>query len=316
MKEVNQVLEYFPDAIKKEINKLLLKYDDLYEQIEEIRIRNNKPIIIKAENDNKVLKYIVSEKEILEIFEKICENSVYSYRKQICEGFITIKGGHRIGLTGNVVMEEQKIVNITYISSLNFRIAREKIDCSNNLLSYVINITKNNIYNTLIISPPGCGKTTILRDLIRKISNGIKQIDFKGKTIGLVDERGEIAAMYKGIPQNDIGIRTDVIDNISKSKGMQMLIRSMSPQIISCDEIGNKEDIEAINYAICCGIKGIFTAHGGNLEEINLNPAISELIRKNIFERLIFLDTNIKGNIDKVYTLDKDTKEYVQIIEK
>ncbi len=316
MKEVNQVLEYFPDAIKKEINKLLLKYDDLYEQIEEIRIRNNKPIIIKAENDNKILKYIVSEKEILEIFEKICENSVYSYRKQICEGFITIKGGHRIGLTGNVVMEEQKIVNITYISSLNFRIAREKIDCSNNLLSYVINIPKNNIYNTLIISPPGCGKTTILRDLIRKISNGIKQIDFKGKTIGLVDERGEIAAMYKGIPQNDIGIRTDVIDNISKSKGMQMLIRSMSPQIISCDEIGNKEDIEAINYAICCGIKGIFTAHGGNLEEINLNPAISELIRKNIFERLIFLDTNIKGNIDKVYTLDKDTKEYVQIIEK
>ena len=298
MKEVNQVLEYFPDAIKKEINKLLLKYDDLYEQIEEIRIRNNKPIIIKAENDNKVLKYIVSEKEILEIFEKICENSVYSYRKQICEGFITIKGGHRIGLTGNVVMEEQKIVNITYISSLNFRIAREKIDCSNNLLSYVINIPKNNIYNTLIISPPGCGKTTILRDLIRKISNGIKQIDFKGKTIGLVDERGEIAAMYKGIPQNDIGIRTDVIDNISKSKGMQMLIRSMSPQIISCDEIGNKEDIEAINYAICCGIKGIFTAHGGNLEEINLNPAISELIRKNIFERLIFLDTNIKGTLN------------------
>ncbi len=120
--------------------------------------------------------------------------------------------------------------------------------------------------------------------------------------------------MYKGIPQNDIGIKTDIIDNVSKSKGMKMLIRSMAPEIIACDEIGSKEDIEAINYAICCGIKGIFTAHGGNIEEINLNPAISELIRKNIFERLIFLDTKIKGNIDKVYSLDKDTKEYVQII--
>lgn len=315
MKEINEVIGYFPEGIRNEINKLLLKYDDLYKQIEEIRIRNNKPIIIKAQNDNKILKYIVSEKEMLEIFEKICENSIYSYRKQICEGFITIKGGHRIGITGNVVMEEQKIVNITYISSLNFRIAREKIDCSENLLKYVINMPKNNIYNTLIISPPGCGKTTMLRDLIRKISNGIKQIEFKGKTVGVIDERGEIAAMYKGVPQNDIGIRTDVMDNISKSKGMKMLIRSMSPEIITCDEIGNKEDIEAINYAMCSGIKGIFTVHGSTIEEINLNPAISELIRKNIFERLIFLDTNIKGNIDKVYTLDKDTKEYVQIIE-
>ena len=122
--------------------------------------------------------------------------------------------------------------------------------------------------------------------------------------------------MYKGNPQNDVGIRTDVIDNVSKSKGMNMLIRSMSPQIITCDEIGSVEDVEAINYAVCCGIKEIFTAHGGNLEEINLNPAISELIRKNIFERLIFLDTVKKGNIDKVYSLNKETKEYTQIIEK
>ena len=158
MKETKQVLEYFPETIKNELNNLLSSHEELYEQIEEIRIRNDKPIIIKAEQNNIILKYIVSEKEILEIFEKLCENSVYSYRKQICEGFITIKGGHRIGLTGNVVMEEQKIVNINYISSLNFRIARQKIDCSNNLLKYVINIDKNTIYNTLIISPPGCRK--------------------------------------------------------------------------------------------------------------------------------------------------------------
>ncbi len=181
MKEVKEVLEYLPENIKTEINKLQAKYEDLYDKIEEIRIRNNKPIIIKLENENKILKYIVSEKEIQEIFEKICENSVYSYRKQICEGYITIKGGHRIGLTGNAVMEDQKIVNINYISSLNFRIAREKLNCSNKLLKFVINQDTNGIYNTLIISPPGCGKTTILRDLIRKISNGIKEVNFKRK---------------------------------------------------------------------------------------------------------------------------------------
>lgn len=129
----------------------------------------------------------------------------------------------------------------------------------------------------------------------------------------MVDERGEIAAMYKGIPQNDIGIRTDVIDNITKAKGMQMLVRSMSPEVITCDEIGGKDDIEAINYAICCGINGIFTAHGGSLEELALNPIISEIFNKNIFERIIFLSVEEKGTIDKVYSLDKKNKEYVEV---
>ncbi len=151
----------------------------------------------------------------------------------------------------------------------------------------------------------------MLRDLIRKISTGIEKINFKGLTVGLVDERGEIAAMYKGVPQNDVGIRTDVLDNIPKAIGMKMLIRSMAPKVISADEIGNEDDIEAINYAICSGVKGIFTAHGSSLEEISINPTLKELLKLNSFERIVFLkDKHEKAQIEMVYALNKKTSEY------
>ncbi len=151
----------------------------------------------------------------------------------------------------------------------------------------------------------------MLRDLVRKISNGMEQINYKGITVGLIDERGEIASMYKGIPQNEVGIRTDVLDNVPKWIGMQMMIRSMSPQVIVADEIGNKKDVEAINYAVCCGIKGIFTVHGKNMEDIKLNSEISKLINTHVFERLIFLEEKRKGEIDKVYNLNKINLEYI-----
>lgn len=134
-----------------------------------------------------------------------------------------------------------------------------------------------------------------------------------GTTCGIVDERGEIAAMSKGIPQNDVGILTDVIDNVSKSKGMTMLIRSMAPEVIACDEIGSKDDIEAINYAICSGVKGIFTAHGGSLEELLLNPQISKLLEKCILERIIFLSNLKRGEISEIFYLDMNKKEYIKI---
>ena len=300
----NDILRYFPDKIRvvleNEINNNFI--------IEEIRIRNSKPIILKLNNSEKIINYIVQTEDVLKILQSICENSIYSYQNQICEGFITIKGGHRIGITGSAVIENNQVKNLNYISNLNFRIARQIIGCSNNIIKEIINKEENTIYNTLIVSPPGAGKTTLLRDIIRNLSNGTEELT--GKNIGVVDERGEIAAMYKGIPQNDLGIRTDIIENIKKSIGMKMLIRSMAPEIIVADEIGSKEDVQEINYAVCSGIKGIFTAHGNSLEDLKLNPAIAELIEKYIFERLIFLDKNNKGKVNKIYALDKINKEY------
>ncbi len=281
---MQEIFLYFPFKAREELS----KFDS--NSVEEIRIRNNRPIFLKIGQDEIRTGYTIHTEEILEILQKICDNSIYTYQNQICNGYITIRGGHRIGITGNVVIKDGQVTNISHIYSLNFRIARQVLDCSNYVLPYVIN--KNSIFNTMLVSPPGRGKTTILRDLVRKLSNGITEYHFKGINVAVADERGEIAAMYKGVPQNDIGERTDVLDNIPKALGMKMLVRSMNPKVIVADEIGTKEDVEAIKYAICSGVKGIFTAHGDSIEDIIRNPILSELYSENLFERIIFIKEN------------------------
>ncbi|MCI8272998.1 MAG: stage III sporulation protein AA [Clostridia bacterium] len=295
MEEINIVLNYMPRQLHKIIE------ENLEDGIEEIRLRSNKQLCMKIGSRTSIIDYIVSQQEVLQTFEKVCENSVYSYRRQICDGYITIRGGNRVGIVGSAVIDDGKIINVNYISSLNIRIARQKIGCSNKIIEEIIDEKENTIHNTIIISPPGCGKTTLLRDIIRNISNGIERLNFIGRTIGVVDERGEIAAMYKGIPQNDIGIRTDVIDNMPKPEAMRMLVRSMAPDIIACDEIGSIEDVKAIDYAMCSGVKGIFTAHGKDIEELNKNVELARLLEKNVFERIIILNPKKRGDAECMY---------------
>lgn len=310
------LFNYFSKNVKQILDKYFSENssNDSYSKLEEIKLRSGRPIILKLFNDEKVLNYIVTMDDMLETLANICENSIYSYQNQICNGFITIRGGHRVGLSGNVIIEDKRIININYISSLNFRIARQIKGCGNTALKYIIDDDNKSIYNTIIVSPPGAGKTTLLRDIVRKISNGIDSLDFNGLNIGMIDERGELAAMYKGIAQNDVGMRTDVLSNIPKGIGMKMLIRSMAPKVIVADEIGSEDDVEAINQAVCSGIKGIFTAHGGSIEDLMLNPALKELLKTHIFERIIFLSTKLeKGDIDRVYYLNRTTLEYVAL---
>lgn len=296
---MKSVIEYFPDKLRN------ILYEKIKEEhLEEIRIRNQKPIILKFSDGEVIIKYTVNSEEMISILQLICENSIYSYQKQISSGFVTLQGGHRVGLVGSCVVENNKIININYINSFNFRIARQVLGCSNGILKYILDVEKNNIFNTLIISPPGCGKTTLIRDIARQISSGNSEHNFKGVTVGIVDERSEIASLYKGVPQNDIGIRTDVIENVSKSVGIKILVRSMAPRVIIADEIGTLDDIDSINYALCSGCKGIFTAHGSSLKDVNLNPVLKSLIDSHVFQKLIFLDENKKGEI-------KEIKEFV-----
>ena len=289
MKNIDEILRYFPNKIYQIFFNLFQENSKIAEELQEIRMRAERPIILKLRERDLILQYNITQAEILQIVERLCENSIYAYKNQICEGFITVKGGHRIGLTGSCVIENGKIINVKHISSLNFRIAREVLNCSTRVLREVIDIENKSIYNTILVAPPGRGKTTMLRDIIRRLSNGIDEINFKGKTCGVVDERGEIAAMYKGIPQNDVGIRTDIIENIEKNQGIHMLIRTMAPEIIACDEIGSKEDVEAIHYALYSGVKGIFTMHGKNIEDIKNNKQIYELIENREIQKVVFL---------------------------
>ena len=289
MVNIDEILRYFPNKIYQIFFNLFQENNKIIDELQEIRMRTDRPIILRLREKDFILQYNIPQSEILQIVERLCENSIYAYKNQICEGFITVKGGHRVGLTGSCVIENGKIVNVKYISSLNFRIAREVLNCSTRVLREIIDIENKSIYNTILVAPPGRGKTTILRDVIRRLSNGIDEINFKGKTCGVVDERGEIAAMYKGVPQNDVGIRTDIIENVTKNQGIHMLVGTMAPEIIACDEIGSSDDVEAIHYALYSGVKGIFTMHGKNIEDIKNNRQIYELIENREIQKVVFL---------------------------
>lgn len=294
-------MEYILRCLPTQLAKLILEHN--IQKLEEIRIRVNKPVILKLGQVEIVLNYTITTNEIIGILQNICNNSIYTYQNQICNGFITLPGGNRVGIAGNVVIKDGQVSNISYIYSLNFRISHQINGASDNILKYVLDTENNTIFNTLIVSPPGAGKTTMIRDLAKRISNGINEINFRGLDVSIIDERGEIAAMTKGITFNDVGIRTDVLDNVPKSIGIRMAVRSMAPKVIIADEIGNKDDVNIINYAICSGVKCIFTAHGSNMEDLLKNNEINKIINLQLFSKIIFLDEKQKGKIKNVVNI-------------
>lgn len=294
-------MEYILKCLPTQLAKLILEHN--IQKLEEIRIRANKPVILKLGQVEIVLNYTITTNEIIGILQNICNNSIYTYQNQICNGFITLPGGNRVGIAGNVVIKDGQVSNISYIYSLNFRISHQINGASDNILKYVLDTENNTIFNTLIVSPPGAGKTTMIRDLAKRISNGINEINFRGLDVSIIDERGEIAAMTKGITFNDVGIRTDVLDNVPKSIGIRMAVRSMAPKVIIADEIGNKDDVNIINYAICSGVKCIFSAHGSNMEDLLKNNEINKIINLQLFSKIIFLDEKQKGKIKNVVNI-------------
>jgi len=307
MVKEEEILRLFSLEIRERLKKLTLEY----ELLQEIRLRAGKPLLLYYDNQEYFVEesgmmckesdkpYLIREKEIRETMEYISNYSLYAFEEELRQGFITVRGGHRVGVAGKVVLEKEKIKTIKYIHFLNIRFAHEKKGCGDSVMEYLWE-NENYIYHTLILSPPGCGKTTLLRDIVRQISNGCH--GRIGKTVGLVDERSEIGACYMGIPQNDVGIRTDILDCCPKAEGMMMLIRSMSPDIIAVDEIGSDGDADAIEKAVHCGCRLIGTVHGSSIEEILEKPALKRILEKGIFKRFILLSKGEQvGEIKAIY---------------
>ncbi len=308
MNTKDELLKIFSIKLRTVLGKLQIDFNHL----QEIRLRMNAPLLIIYKNkeffvsdeakpvSNPSQGIVVTKNEIRETMEYISNYSLYAFEDEIKQGFITISGGHRIGIAGKIIIEDDSIKGMKHISFINVRLAHQVKGCANPVLPFLINERGDGIYHTLIISPPRCGKTTLLRDIIRQLSNG--DSNYPGMSIGVVDERSEIGACYMGVPQNDLGIRTDILDCCPKAAGMMMLIRSMSPQIIAIDEVGSKEDLEAIDHVIGCGCKLIATVHGSSIEDIRNKPVLGELMVKRLFERYVILsNVNQIGRLEEIY---------------
>ena len=288
-----EITRLFPAYIRQ----ALIKSDLDMEQVYEIRLRVNGPLILIYQGKEYFLTekgefsrkesgaYFVTAADVKETMEYISSYSMYAFEEEIRQGYITIQGGHRVGIAGKTILEGNKIKSVKYISYINLRLSHQIKGCAAPVLPYLVK--NNRICHTLIISPPRCGKTTLLRDLIRQVSNGSEYL--KGLTVGVVDERSEIGGSFQGIPQNNLGIRTDVLDCCPKAEGMMMLIRSMSPDVVAVDELGDYEDIHAIESVIHCGCRLFATVHGSSVEEIKQKPLLQRLVQEKVFERYIVL---------------------------
>lgn len=281
---------YIHNILPEKIRQLELPY----KCIEEIRIKKNCPLIYYTENEEIVTDVIINEEDVLHILNFITENSMYAYLNDIVNGFITIEGGHRVGICGTAVIENNRIINIKDINYMNIRIGKEKIGISDNIMKYIY--SDGFIKNTLIISPPGVGKTTLIRDISRNLSDVYK------KRVAVIDERYEIGSTYKGNEQNSVGQRTAVLSGYNKKDGFIHSIRSLSPDVIVCDELGDENDVIYIKNAVNKGIKIIATIHGYSELDLINKKEYKELFE--YFEVVIILSKDKKDRIKKIMDSD------------
>ena len=305
MRDRDELLRIFSLHIRRILERAAPDFDGL----QEIRLRTGRPLAIVERGREVFLTgdgartreagaaWRVTAQELRETMEFVGEYSLYAYEDELRQGYLTIRGGHRVGVAGRTVLDGDKVKSVRYISCVNVRLSHEVPGCADPVLPYLWG--DEGLLHTLIISPPCCGKTTLLRDMVRQISDGSRVR--RGYTVGVVDERSEICGCFMGIPENDVGIRTDVMDACPKAEGMMMLVRSMAPEVIAVDEIGRYEDIDAIETVLYSGCRLIATVHGSSLSDIQAKPLFQRLAQEQVFERYVILGDSFRsGHIGEI----------------
>ncbi len=285
--DLNPFMKYFPPEL---IEKILVMGTD---NLQEIRLVAGKNCIIQKNGMLCDTQIGLSPEVIKKIVDSMCRGSLYAMQTSLVGGYISIPGGHRAGVCGRTVTENGKITHMTDISAVCIRLSREVRGAADNIMEYIF--YKGKTYNTLIISPPGCGKTTVLRDAARQIGNFLK--------VCIADERSEIAAMKNNIASYDVGRYTAVMDGVPKAQGIQMMLRTMSPDVIVTDETGSEDENRAISEIINSGVKILTTAHGYSEKDVLKRRHLGELVEGGIFERIIVLSGRCgAGTVEKIIT--------------
>lgn len=294
MKGFLQAVQNLPIHLRQE---LLCMPEQEQTLVEEIRLRVGQPVRVHLAQGERILGKTVREQDLEHTLELASQASIHQALPKLRQGYLPLKGGHRMGVCGSVILQDGKIQYIRPVFSLNLRIARSMRGVGSSVLRQIC--AQGGFKSTLILAPPGYGKTTLLRDLICGLSNG--ECD-KPYRVGLADERGELGAMCDGVPQMEIGQRTDVLDGCPKAQGLMMLLRGMNPQILAMDEITAPEDVEALRTAAGCGVSLLSSAHGQDWEDLQRRPMYRQLLRERIFCKAIYIDI-MEG--ERVYRVEE-----------